>query len=318
MAHEHGVSLGGKHRKRLLLALGLTASFMVVEAVVGFLTNSLVLIADAGHMLTDVAGLSLALAAIWFAQRPATQSKTYGYYRAEIRAALLNAMLLLAVAVYIGYEAYGRFQDPPDVVSVPLLVVAALGLLVNLISARVLMEGAKESLNLRGAFLEVLGDILGSVGAIVAGLVILTTSWRYADPLFAVLVAVLILPRTWGLLRSALNVLFEGVPESLDMAALQVRLLALPGVQSVHDLHVWSVTSGFVALSGHLTIADDTDRDVLLLEVRRMLHDQFEIDHVTVQFETAGVREQLDQPCLPGIGPCYAEVPELRAPEKAF
>ena len=306
MAHDHA-SAGLKHRGRLLLVLGVTASYMLVEATVGFLTNSLVLVADAGHMLTDVAGLSLALLAIWFAQRPANQQKTYGYYRTEILAALVNAVLLLGVSGYILFEAYGRFREPPDVPSIPLLVVASIGLAINLVGARMLMAGAGESLNVRGAFLEVLGDVLGSVGAIAAGIILLTTSWRYADPLFAAAVGLFILPRTWKLMKGALDVLLEGTPEGVDVSALQRQLLAVPGIIGLHDLHVWAVTSGFMAMSGHVLVREGEDRDRVLVEVRNLLHEGFDIDHVTVQVETERLAETLQQPCFPGTTPCYAE-----------
>ncbi len=306
MAHDHA-SAGMRHRARLIVVLGLTTSFMIVEAVVGFLTNSLVLIADAGHMLTDVAGLSLALLAIWFAQRPANARKTYGYYRAEILGALANAMLLFAIAGYIFYEAARRFQNPPEVSSVPLLVVASLGLCVNIAGAAMLIGGAKESLNVRGAFLEVAGDLLGSLGAIAAGIIIITTGWRYADPLFAAAVGLFILPRTWNLLRGALDVLFEGTPPHIGMPDVQQTMLGVEGVQSVHDLHVWTVTSGFVALSGHVEVRDSVDGDAVLVAMRSQLHDRFDIDHVTIQVEHERLAAELNQPCFPGQSACYAE-----------
>ena len=307
MAHDHG-SAAANHRGRLILVLGLTTTFMVVEAVAGFLTNSLVLIADAGHMLTDVAGLSIALAAIWFAQRPATARKTYGYYRAEILGALLNAVLLIGVSAYILYEAFQRFQDPPEVASIPLLVVASLGLVVNLIGAWLLMGGAAESLNVKGAFLEVVGDLLGSIGAIAAGIVMITTGWAYADPLFAAAVALLILPRTWLLLKSALDVLFEGTPAHIDLADVQALMLSEPGVESVHDLHVWTVTSGFIALSGHVLVRDGTTPDALLVSMRRNLADRFHIEHVTIQVENERLSSQLEQPCFPEAAPWDGKV----------
>ena len=316
MAHEHA-SAGMRHRARLIAVLGLTASFMIVEAVVGFLTNSLVLIADAGHMLTDVAGLSLALLAIWFAQRPATARKTYGYYRAEILGALANAMLLFAISGYIFYEAAQRFQDPPEVSSVPLLVVASLGLCVNIVGAAMLIGGAKESLNVRGAFLEVAGDFLGSLGAIAAGIIIITTGWRYADPLFAAAVGLFILPRTWNLLRGALDILFEGTPSHIGMPDVQQTMLGVEGVQSVHDLHVWTVTSGFVALSGHVEVRDNVDGAAILVAMRSRLHDRFDIDHVTIQVEHERLAAELNQPCLPGQSPCYADqLTEQQLPQR--
>lgn len=298
MAHNHASS-ASKHRGRLLIALGLTTSYMFVEAVTGILTNSLVLIADAGHMLTDVAGLSLALVAIWFAQRAPTPTKTFGYYRAEILAALVNALLLFGVSAYIFFEAYSRFRDPPQVTSIPLLVVASIGLAINLVSARLLMGGASESVNVRGAFLEVVSDVLGSVGAIAAGVIILTTGWRYADPLFAAGVGLFILPRTWHLLKSALDVLLEGTPAHIELQGVQNEMLAQPGVESVHDLHVWTVTSGFVALSGHVQVRDSVDRDALLVLLRAALASKFDIDHVTIQVEDQRLSAQLEQPCFP-------------------
>jgi cobalt-zinc-cadmium efflux system protein len=306
MGHDHG-SAGNKHRGRLLVVLATTASYMVVEAVVGFLTNSLVLLADAGHMLTDVGGLSLALGAVWFAQRKANERKTYGYYRAEILGAVANSLLLFGISAYILYEAYGRFREPPDVSSLPLLVVASIGLVVNIFGAYVLMGGASESLNVRGAFLEVAGDLLGSVGAIIAGIILMTTGWRYADPLFAAGVGLFILPRTWLLLRSALDVLFEGTPADINIQEVQGAILSVAGVRSVHDLHVWAVTSGFVALSGHVEVGDGVDRDAALVALRSALHERFRIGHITVQIENERLAAELAQQCFPGQTVCYSD-----------
>ena len=298
MAHEHTRG-GGKHWRRLAVVLALTATFMAVEAVVGVLTNSLVLVADAAHMLTDAAALSLALLAIWFAQRPGGAQRTYGYYRAEILAALANALLLFAVSGYVIIAAAMRFASPEHVPSVPLLVVASAGLVVNLVSARLLFGAAQESLNVRGAFVEVIGDLLGSAGALAAGIVLVTTGWRYADPLFAMLVGLLILPRTWGLLRGALNVLLESAPHHIRIPDVQAEILDADGVLSVHDLHVWTVTSGFVALSGHVLVAERVDRDGVLVDLSRRLERRFGIDHVTIQVENEALSELLEQPCLP-------------------
>ena len=304
MSHAPG-SASSQHTRRLVFALVLTGSFMIVEAVTGYLANSLALLADAGHMLTDVAGLSFALIAIWFAQRPATQGKTYGYYRVEILAALLNGILLLGVAGYILYEAYRRFSDPPEVSSVPLLVVASIGLVVNIVSAAILMSGAKESLNVRGAFLEVASDLLGSLGAIAAGLILLTTGWRYADPLFAAGVGLFILPRTFRLMKEAVDVLLEGTPRHLDFGKVAGAMTNVANVQSVHDLHIWSVTSGFVALSVHVDVSDRADRQQVLVDLHRMLTERFDIDHVTLQVETGDLERALGQPCLPGSANCF-------------
>ena len=306
MAHDHG-SAGLKHRNRLFVALALTTSYMFVEAITGFVTGSLVLVADAGHMLTDVGGLSLALVAISLAQRPATARKTFGYFRAEILAALLNAMLLFGVSGYILFEAYRRFREPPDVPGIPLLVVATVGLIINLISARLLMGGSSESLNVRGAFLEVVSDILGSIGAIIAGIILLTSGWQYTDPLFAAFVGLFILPRTWTLLKGAIDVLFEGTPSHIEIEDVQRAILAVPGVASVHDLHVWTVTSGFVALSGHAQVGEGTDRDAALIAMRSQLVKEFDIEHVTIQIESARVSAELEQPCFPGQSVCYAD-----------
>lgn len=305
MSQDH-VSAGFRHRRSLVMVLGMTTAFMVIEAVVGFLAGSLVLIADAGHMLTDVAGIALALGAIWLAQRPANERKTFGYYRAEILAALLNAVLLLAVAGYIFYEAFLRFSDPPEVASVPLLIVASGGLLVNIFGAWLLSSGAKESMNVRGVFLEVWKDILGSVAAIAAGVIIVTTGWQYADPILAAGVGVLILPRTWALLKGAIDVLFEGTPAHLSMAEVEEQILSAAGVAAVHDLHVWTVTSGFVALSGHVLVSDGADRDGILVQLRNDLAQRFDIEHVTIQLENPDLESQLGQPCLPDS--CYDPV----------
>lgn len=296
MSHNHG-SAGARHSGKLMAVLGLTACFMIVEAVVGFLTGSLVLIADAGHMLTDIAGVALALGAIWYARRPANERKTYGYYRSEILAALFNAMLLLVVAGYIFYEAFQRFTDPPEVASIPLLVVAIGGLGVNIVGARLLHEGAKESMNVRGAFLEVWKDTLGSIAAVAAGLIILTTGWRYADPILAAAVGVLILPRTWDLLKSALDILFEGTPAHMGTADIGREILSVPGVTAVHDLHIWTVTSGFVSLSTHVETDQSRDPHDILVDLRSRLSQRFEIEHATVQIETRALHEELEACC---------------------
>ncbi len=302
MSAEHA-SGGLKHRRRLMLVLALTSSFMFVEAVAGVLTGSLVLLADAGHMLTDVGGLSLALAAIWFAQRPATARKTFGYYRAEILAALVNSILLFGVSMFVLVEAVRRFNQPPDVASVPLIAVASVGLAVNLASASLLQTGAGESMNVRGAFLEVLGDVLGSVGAIATGVILLTTGWKYADPLFAAFVGLFILPRTWSLLKGALDVLFEGTPAHIDINAVRDAIRTQSGVEAVHDLHVWTVTSGFIALSGHVQVGDAVDRDALLVSLRRELQARFAIEHVTIQVENDRLSAELGQDCFPETSP---------------
>jgi cobalt-zinc-cadmium efflux system protein len=209
------------------------------------------------------------------------------------------------VACFILYEAYLRLMDPPAVQSLTLILVAVAGLGINLIGIALLRDAASESLNVRGAFLEMLSDGLSSLGAIVAGLIILTTGWRYADPIFAAAIGLFILPRTWALLQSALSVLMESTPASISIPEMQNQILDLPGVRGVHDLHVWTITSGFVAMSGHVLVDDDVDRDHLIVDVRHLLHDHFDIDHVTLQVESQRLEEELQQPCLPGTAPCY-------------
>ena len=288
--HSHGIGLASaatRYRKRLLFVLLLTALYLVVEVVGGILTNSLALIADAGHMLTDVVGQGLALFAIWIAARPPTDERTYGYYRAEILGALTNAALLFAVAFYILFEAWQRFQHPPEVASGPMMIVAAVGLGVNIAGAMLLRSGAGESLNMRGAYLEVLSDTLGSLGVIVAGLIIALTGWTYADPLFSVAIGLFILPRTWRLLREAVGVLLEGTPAHLNRSVVAQAIEGVPGVQRVHDLHIWALTSGIELLTAHVVVAREADEAPILHAVNAMLGDQFKIDHTTLQVERA-------------------------------
>ena len=290
-SHASALSAGGRHKRPLLYAFALTATYMVVEAVAGVLTGSLALLSDAGHMLTDVAGLGMALAAIQFAQSRRDASHTYGLYRLEVLASLANAVLLFAVAGYVLFEAIRRFSEPPDIPGAPLLAVAAVGLLVNLISFRLLRQGAKESLNVRGAFLEVLADALGSAGVIVAGVVLLLTGWPYADPIIGAAIGLFILPRTWRLGREALRILLEIAPRGVDVREVERRLAALPGVQGVHDLHVWTLTSGLEAASGHLSLESESDLRGVLERATELLESEFHINHVTLQCEPAGLRE---------------------------
>ena len=274
-----------EHRRRLALVLGLTSAYLAVEVAGAFITGSLALLADAGHMLTDVGGLALALFAIWFGQRPATPEKTYGYYRTEILAALANAVVLFLIAGYIFYEAYRRFQAPPEVQGGPMLIVAGVGLVVNLLGIWLLRAGAGESLNVQGAFLEVVSDTLSSIGVLIAGAVVLTTGFYLIDPIFSVLIGLFILPRTWRLLGQALNVLLEGTPSHINLAEVRQGMLAVPGVRDVHDLHVWTITSGLEAMSGHVRIDGIADRRRLLEELQRLARDRFSIEHMTIQFE---------------------------------
>lgn len=282
------VSVTARNRRALWVVFGLTFTYFLVEVAGGLLTNSLALLADAAHMLTDVCGLGLALFAAWMSQKPATSQRTYGYYRVEILAALSNAVVLFLMAFFIMYEAYRRFLEPPEVASLPMLAVAAVGLVVNVIGIGQLRAAADESLNMKGAYLEVVGDLLGSVGVLVAGAVMLTTGWYYADPLFGVGIGLFILPRTWGLMRQAVDVLLEAAPAHINLAEVQKVLLGVAGVASVHDLHVWTITSGIDAMSGHVVLTDDADPETVALVAERAaaaLKEKFGIGHSTIQVE---------------------------------
>jgi cobalt-zinc-cadmium efflux system protein len=290
--HDHGgqaLRAGARHRGRLWWAGGLLAAFMVVETVAALLTGSLALLSDAGHMFTDVLGIAMALAAITAAGRSATDSqRTFGLYRLEVLAALANAVLLAAVAAFVVLAAVRRFTDPPHVPAGSMLVVAAGGLVVNLIAFALLRSGAGESINVRGAYLEVVGDLLGSVGVIVAAVIIATTGWQYADPIVAVVVALMILPRTFALGRSAVRILVQAAPERLDVAVVRDRLAAVPGVCDVHDLHVWTLTSGMDVASAHLSLEPAAELGTVLATARDALHEDFAIDHATLQVEPVG------------------------------
>ncbi|MBI5131536.1 MAG: cation transporter [Rhodopseudomonas palustris] len=281
-----------KHATRLAWALGLTATYLLAEVVGGLITGSLALLADAAHMLTDVGGLGLALLAIRFAAKEATPRRTYGYLRMEVLSALANAVVLLLLTVYILYEAYQRFLGPPEVLGGPMLIVATVGLIVNLISMRLLMGGSSESLNVRGAYLEVLGDMLGSIGVIVAALLMIWKGWVLADPIIGAGIGLFIVPRTLGLLRQVTHILMEGTPANVDIGTLEAKLKLIAGVVAVHDLHVWTVTSGFDAMSCHLVVEDLSKGRQALQEARRLMKDDFKIDHVTIQIDDEAIRNE--------------------------
>ncbi|MBX3278815.1 MAG: cation transporter [Acidobacteria bacterium] len=285
MGHDHVQSAASRNKRSLTIVFGLTSFYLIIEIIGGLLTKSLALLADAGHMLTDVAGVGLALLAIRFAERPATPERTYGYYRFEILAALTNAVVLILISLYILYEAYQRILNPPQVESAAMLGVAAIGLVVNLIGMYILRASAEESLNMKGAYFEVLSDLLTSIGVIAAGVIMLATGWYYADPLISAGIGLFILPRTWALLKDAIGVLLEGTPTEVNIAALRESLSQIEGVAAVHDLHVWSLTSGVNAASFHAVLSEGAGHD----EVLARLHDQttknFKINHVTVQVE---------------------------------
>ena len=285
MNDGHSHSAAGAGAGRLKLVLLLTGSFLLIEAAAGFLTNSLALLADAAHMLTDVVGVSFALFAISFASRPATSAKTYGYYRLEMLAALANGLLLIGVAIYILVETAMRISDPPEIPGGAVLAVAIVGLIINLVCAYLLFEAQKTSLNMRGAFLEVVSDLLGSVVVIIAAIVILTTGFLLIDPIASVLIAVFILPRTWKLIAESVHVLLEGTPRNLDMEHIRSHFLETPDVVGVHDLHVWSMTSGMPLMSAHVVIADGAPAGRILDDLNTCLEEHFDIEHSTIQIE---------------------------------
>lgn len=286
--HAHQVSAAGKNKKPLAIVFCLTLFYLIVEVIGGFWTGSLALLADAGHMLTDVAGVGLALLAIWFAEKPASPERTYGYYRVEILAALTNAVVLIIISLYILYEAYERFKNPPEVQSAGMLAVASVGLIVNIVGVFILRSGSKESLNMKGAYFEVLSDMLTSIGVIIAGVIMLTTGWYYADPLISAGIGLFILPRTWSLLKDAVAVLLEGTPSDVNIATVREKLSKLEGVAEIHDLHVWSLTSGVNALSVHAVLADGSEHDDVLRRVHNTCTTEFKIAHVTAQTEREG------------------------------
>ena len=288
--HEHtsAISAAGRHKRPLVIALSLTAAYMIVEVIVGFAIGSLALISDAGHMLTDVAGLGMALAAIQVAQSRRSASATFGLYRLEVIAALVNTVLLFGIAAYVLYEAWQRFQDPADVPGLGLLVVATIGLAVNVVSFFLLRAGAAESLNVRGASLEVLSDMLGSVGVLVAGIILIASGWSYIDPIVGVGIGLFILPRAYRLGREALRILLEVAPADIDVDDVRRRLLAVPGVAGVHDLHVWTLTSGLRAASAHVDLTTDADAAAVTEQATAVLGEELGIEHVTLQVEPAG------------------------------
>ena len=290
MSGDHGLGLasaGSRHKRPLQIAFGLTLTYMAAEVVGGLVTGSLALLSDAAHMGTDVVGLGMALAAVHLTSRPGSSQRTWGTYRLEVLAALANGVLLFGVAGYILWEAWRRFTEPPEVAGVAVLVVAAIGLAVNLVSFRLLRAGSAESLNVKGAYLEVLSDMLGSVGVILAGAIVALTDWAYADPIIAAGIGLFILPRTWRLCAQAVRIIMEIAPPEVDVTEVERRLAALPGVAGVHDLHLWTLTSGIEAASCHVVIADGADAHGVLDSVGNLLKEEYHVAHSTIQCETA-------------------------------
>jgi cobalt-zinc-cadmium efflux system protein len=285
-------SPASRHKKNLLFVLVLSGTYMIAEVIGGLVTQSLALMADAAHMLTDVVGLFLAFIAIKIGERKADASKTFGYYRTEILAAVINAVVLLGISLYVLYEAYQRFQNPPAVQSKTMLIVAGIGLVVNIIGMMILRKDSEGSLNMKGAYFEVLSDMLTSIGVMIAGVIMLTTGWYYADPIISALIGLLIFPRTWRLLKEAVNVLLEGTPKDVDIHQLRQSLEEVSGVKNVHDLHVWSLTSSVNAMSAHIVRDTGTAQNPLLKTLTEVTTGNFKISHTTFQIEEEGYEEQ--------------------------
>ena len=286
-------------RRRLVFVLVLTALFMIVEFVGGWLANSLALMADAGHMLSDVAALALSVFALWIARRPATPVRSYGFLRVEILAALVNGVTLVVISILIFVQAWRRFLEPQAVHGTLMLAVGAAGLAVNLLAAFLLHRSSAHSLNVRGAYLHVLGDLLGSVAAILAAVVILATGWVAADPIISCVVGALILISSWRLVRESADILLEATPGHIDLDAVHRAISGIPGVEAVRDLHVWTLTSGFLAMSGHARITDLNDYRRVLAEIHARMHETFGITHVTVQLDPIEVYSIASVPHAP-------------------
>jgi cobalt-zinc-cadmium efflux system protein len=282
-SHQHGGA--ASNRRRLALTCALSVIYMLAELFGGIFTGSLALLADAGHMLSDAAALLLSLFALWISQRPPTARRTWGYHRTEILAALANGATLVAISVYVLIEAVSRFRHPQPVAAPLMMGIAVGGLAVNLIGLRILSGGKDDNLNVRGAWLHVLTDALGSVQAIAAGAVIWAFGWSWADPVASVLISLLVIYSAWDLLRETLGVLMEGAPRHIDVDVVRDTLCCLPGVVAVHDLHVWTITSGMESLSVHVVVGGEESHGDMLTQVRSTLHDRFGIHHLTVQIE---------------------------------
>ena len=292
--HSHAV-VTEENAKKLTFALILTTTFLIIEVIAGFITQSLALLSDAAHMFTDAAALAIALVAIKVGKLAADDKRTFGYQRFEILAALFNASMLFMVAIYILYEAFQRFSNPPEIQSLGMLAVAVVGLIINLISMKILMSSAKDSLNVKGAYLEVLSDALGSVGVIIAAILIYFTGWVWLDTIIAVLIGFWVLPRAWVLLKQSINILLEGVPEEIDIEKLRQDLLALKGVENIHQLKVWAITSKNVHLTVHL-FAPKADRNLLYQKALELLSHEHGITEMTLQIEDDACAVHSHQP----------------------
>ncbi|KQZ91680.1 cation diffusion facilitator family transporter [Agrobacterium tumefaciens] len=289
--HDH---TAGANSQALGWALALTSIFLVAEVIAGIVFNSLALLSDAAHMLTDVAALAIALLAVRFGRRAADNRRTFGYKRFEVLAAAFNAVLLFAVAIYVFLEAIKRFQNPEPVGSVGMLVVAGLGLLANLVSMRILASGRNESFNVKGAYLEVWADMLGSIGVIAGAIAIYATGWTWVDPIVAVLIAIWVLPRTWILLRDTTNILLEGVPVGLQLDDVRKAISDIHGVSDVHDLHLWSMSGSEATLTAHIRVKEGSSTSSVRSEVEKVLAKKFQILHTTIETETGEITHDAD------------------------
>jgi cobalt-zinc-cadmium efflux system protein len=284
MTHFLTTEARAKSKSKMLTVLAMICAYMIVEVIAALTTKSLALLADAGHLLTDVGALILGLIAIWFAGKPANQEKTFGYYRSEILAGFLNSLALAGISIFIASEAFHRLKEPLTVQSVPVFLIGLLGIVVNYLSLKILAEPNSQNINTRAAYLEILSDLIVSIGVIVSSIIIYFTHWYAADPLVGLLIAVFILPRTWLLLKECTNILMEGTPQHINLEALDRAMRAVPGVIEVHDIHVWTITSGLDAMSGHVRIADNILSDQVLEAVTKVCND-FDLHHTTIQVE---------------------------------
>jgi cobalt-zinc-cadmium efflux system protein len=288
---EGGHSHGGGNRRALSIALAITATYTVAEVIGGLITGSLALLADAGHMLSDNFSLGLALFAFWLSDKPPTPERSFGYKRAEILAALFNGVTLVAISIWIFYEAYRRLQEPPEILGGWMMAVAVMGLFVNVAAALVLSRSEGESLNLQGALRHILADLAGSVGVIAAAVVILLTGWLYADPLISVVIGLLVLGSSWKLLRDSTNILLESSPPGIEPEEVGEKMVSVSGVEEVHDLHVWMITSGFPALAAHVLVGRDEDCHGRRRELEKVLYREFGLEHTTLQVDHVGDHE---------------------------
>jgi cobalt-zinc-cadmium efflux system protein len=295
--HHHHADARKISRNRLLTVIMLSGTFMIVEAIAGFMTGSLALIADAGHMLGDVAALALAFFAIWLSSRPAGPSRTYGYHRSEILAALANSVLLVLISIFVLVESLQRFGNPPHVQSTQMLIVAVVGLCINLVSMRLLSDQQDGSLNAKAAYLEVMSDMLASLGVIFAAVIMMTTGFYVVDPIISSILSLFILWRTWGLLKESIDILMESAPGHVDLEDLSQSILGVESVVAVHDMHVWTITSGMVSMSGHVIVRKGADSELVLENLKHILEHHFGITHTTIQLESESASKRCNDVC---------------------